>query len=216
MVGAVSSAQTWRALAGAELPCDVVELRVDALEPADRRLPEAIPCPKPLLLTLRHESEGGLCRWHEAERRALAEALLPAAAMLDWEIARLAGAEKLLAAAAAAGVGVVASAHYFHGMPELHEMRELESRALDAGAAVVKIAFTPRNADDVQRGLEFLATRRMPAAIMGMGAYGPESRALYTAHGSALLYGYLGEAPTAPGQLSALECMRMRDRHTRA
>ncbi|MCH5284354.1 MAG: type I 3-dehydroquinate dehydratase [Akkermansiaceae bacterium] len=210
VVGAVSDAATWRELAAGQqpLPCDLVELRVDALPDEAQRLPLSTPCPKPLLITPRHAGEGGARpAWDEAARRALAEELLPAAAALDWEIAQLEGAEELLRAARAQGVALIASAHYFHSMPSLATMRELESRAHEAGAAVVKIAFTPQSDADVERGLEFLTSCRMPAAIMGMGpVYGPRSRALYTAHGSVLLYGYLGSQPTAPGQMSAAEC----------
>ena len=40
--------------------------------------------------------------------------------------------------------------------------------------------------------------------VMGMDAQlGPMSRILYAEHGSRLIYGYLGDAPTAPGQWSA-------------
>ena len=210
VVGAVSDAATWLSLSSDEPPCDIVELRVDALPEAEWRLPLRSACPKPLLLTLRHASEGGACVWDEGVRLRLAAELLPAAALLDWEIAHLPGADELVRAAKARGVAVVASAHYFHSAPPLAEMRELEARARDAGADVVKIAFTPQNESDMQSGLEFLSTCSLPAALMGMGAvYGPASRRLYTAHGSVLLYGYLGAAPTAPGQLTAAACREM-------
>ena len=46
--------------------------------------------------------------------------------------------------------------------------------------------------------------KSVPAAFMGMGTLGPESRRLAADAGSVLNYGYLVE-PNAPGQLSALE-----------
>ena len=212
MVGAVSAAEVFCQLAKqAALPCDVVELRVDALRAEERRLPLQAACPKPLLLTLRHRSEGGACAWDEPTRLRQAIELLPAAAALDWEIAQLPAAGELMQAAKAMGVPVIASAHYFHSMPSVREMRELEHQAHAAGATVVKIAFTPDHEADVQSGLEFLKGCSMPAAIMGMGPLGPSSRLLYTAHGSALLYGYLGATPTAPGQLSAEQCLSLRE-----
>lgn len=207
VVGVVSDSATWHTLATADLPCDVIELRVDALPEAERRLPLQAPCPKPLLLTLRHHSEGGACEWDETERRARALELLPAADMLDWEIAHLAGAEQLLSAAREHGVTIIASAHYFHSTPSAEEMQQLVDRARAAGADIVKIAFTPGSEADMLAGLEFLRNCQSPLALMGMGAvYGPLSRKLYSAHGSALLYGYLGSTPSAPGQLSAAEC----------
>lgn len=210
VVGVVSDTATWLRLSHAALPCDVVELRVDSLPPAERRLPLQAPCPKPLLLTLRHRSEGGACEWDEAERLRLAQELLPAANMLDWEIAHMGGAADLLREAKSRGVTIVASAHYFHSTPPIEEMHALAARARAAGADIVKIAFTPGSDADMAAGLEFLRTGEPPIAIMGMGAvYGPLSRKLYSAHGSALLYGYLGGVPSAPGQLSAAECRQL-------
>ena len=210
VAGVVSNAQTWRALMLEPPVCDVVELRVDALPKDERLLPLERPCPKPLLLTLRHESEGGAYAWEEAERLTLAERLLPAAAMLDWEIAFLPGAEALLRAAHAHDVAVVASAHFFHSTPSLEEMLELEARARLAGADVVKIAFTPSSEEDLDTGSAFLKASSLPAAVMGMGPhYGPISRRRYAEEGSLLLYGYLGGVPSAPGQLSAAECCEL-------
>ena len=213
VVGVVSTRSTWETLGHAEQPCDWVELRLDALAPADRLLPLSAPCPLPLLLTPRHKSEGGNCDWTEEERIEITRRLLPAATALDWEIAQLGSAAELLAEARARGVAIVASAHYFNGMPTLAEMCELEATAKAAGADIVKIAFTPADEAQMAVGVEFLQRPRqgIRAAVMGMGPLAPASRALYTRHGSALLYGYLGHTPTAPGQLSAEACRTMRD-----
>lgn len=211
VVGVVSDPATWQSLGQGALPCDWVELRVDALPPQHRRLALASPCPKPLLLTLRHPAEGGCCAWAGDERLQLARELLPAAAALDWEIAFIPGAESLLAEAKSRGVLLIASAHFFHSTPSLAEMLALQERAAAAGADIVKIAFTPLSADDMEVGVHFLQQPRgaMHAAVMGMGSLAATSRALYTRFGSSLLYGYLGSSPTAPGQLSAAECRKL-------
>lgn len=211
VVGVVSERRVWDELKLSPQPCDWVELRVDALPAEERRLPLSHPCPIPLLLTLRHESEGGLCNWSTDERLQLARELLPSASALDWEIAQLPGAEQLIAEAKARGIVIIASAHFFHGMPSLQEMHALEAKAHSAGADIVKIAFTPADEAQMATGVTFLQTPRegIRAAVMGMGALAAPSRALYTRHGSALLYGYLGHTPTAPGQLSARECRQM-------
>lgn len=209
VVGVISRQDDWEQLSQqSELPCDWVELRLDALPEAARSLPLRKPCPKPLLLTPRHVSEGGLCEWTEAERVETARSLLRVATALDWEIAQLGSARELIAEARAQGVVIIASAHYFHSMPSLQEMQRLEAAAKAAGADIVKIAFTPGDEAQMLTGVEFLHQPRqgIRAAIMGMGALAATSRALYTRHGSALLYGYLGSAPTAPGQLSAWDC----------
>lgn len=211
VVGVVSDAEAWGKLSQQKVVCDVVELRVDALPQEVRAEINGVTCPAPLLLTLRHRDEGGQAEWTEEERRALALKLLPAAAALDWEIAHMEGAGEVLAAAHACGAAVIASAHYFHSMPTLGEMLELAKKAQAAGADVVKIAFTPGSEDDLAIGDQFLQDCGMPAAIMGMGELAAASRRRYTAQGSVLLYGYLQGAPTAPGQLSAEECCRIRD-----
>lgn len=211
VVGVVSEPGTWMDIGQQELPCDMVELRVDALAAEARRLPLQTPCPKPLLLTLRHASEGGQCSWTESERVQLAQELLPAAAAIDWEIARLSGAEELIRQAKSKGALLIASAHYFTSTPDLAEMQALEAKAKAAGADIVKIAFTPHDEEEMRIGVDFLHIPRsgIRAAVMGMGALAATSRALYTKHGSALLYGYLGNTPSAPGQLSAAECRRI-------
>ena len=213
VVGVVSELSVWNQLGQSDLPCDWVELRLDALPESARLLPLSDPCPKPLLLTPRHESEGGRCGWTDARRAELTRKLLPAATALDWEIARLGAAGSLIAEAKARGVASIASAHYFNGMPTLQEMCELETQAHAAGADIVKIAFTPADEAQMALGVEFLQQQRegIRAAVMGMGPLAAASRALYTRHGSALLYGYLGSSPTAPGQLSARRCTEMRD-----
>ena len=101
VVGSVSSAEAWQTACVAEtLPCDVVELRADGL-PADTDWAALaqMRCCRPVLVTVRHESEGGLRSMDAAERVAIGRALLPMAAALDWEIARLEEAAELLAEA---------------------------------------------------------------------------------------------------------------------
>ncbi|CAJ0600679.1 unnamed protein product [Cylicocyclus nassatus] len=162
VVGSVSDVATWRALDGdVKVPCDVVELRVDAF-PAGvgAGVYSQTHCARPVLVTVRHESEGGLRPMREVERETLASYLLPIASALDWEIARMHEATDLLLAAKEDGVGI-----------------------------------------DLLRG----ATG--PMAVMGMGPLGAASRLLYAQHGSKLVYGYLGETPTAPGQWSAELCL---------
>ena len=192
-----------------ELPCDVVELRVDGLPPeitpADIL---AAPCPRPLLVTVRDQAEGGLRPMSLAERAAWAAALLPAAAMLDWEIANLAAAPALVEQAHAAGVRIVASAHDFQKTPAVAYMQERERLARSLGADIAKFAFRLNDPQDMQAGLDLLAAATGPMAVMGMGPDGPASRLLYSRRGSCLVYGYLGNAPTAPGQLSAAELRR--------
>lgn len=211
VVGSVSDWQTWCTASGAEVAtqCDWVELRVDALpaEVAASALPSGRPvCP--LLVTVRHESEGGCRSMPEEERKALAMKWLPMATALDWETARLAEAADLVSAVKAAGVVLIASNHDFEKTPDLATLQQREALARSLGADVVKFAFRLNSAEDMMVGVELLRSATGPMAVMGMGPLGAVSRLLYVQHGSCLIYGYLGDSPTAPGQWSAELCKR--------
>lgn len=213
VVGSVSSAEAWQTACVAEtLPCDVVELRADGL-PADTDWAALAQkrCCRPVLVTVRHESEGGLRSMDAAERVAIGRALLPMAAALDWEIARLEEAAELLAEARAAGVVTIASAHDFEQTPSLESLLEKEQHARSLGADVAKFAFRLHSAENMMTGVELLRRASGTTTVMGMGALGAVSRLLYAQHGACLVYGYLGDTPTAPGQWSAELCRRSLD-----
>ncbi len=210
VVGSVSNWQTWCETASPEVAaaCDWVELRVDAL-PADVIPEQLLTGPRPacpVLLTVRHESEGGCRSMPEEERIALACKLLPLATALDWETAQLAHAQELVAAAKKAGVIIIASNHDFEKTPDLATLQQRETQARALGADVVKFAFRLHSAEDMMVGVELLRQATAPLAVMGMGPLGAVSRLLYVQHGSCLIYGYLGNTPTAPGQWSAALC----------
>ena len=205
VVGSVSSADAWSAACAAEtLPCDLVELRADGL-PADTDWAALaqMRCCCPVLVTVRHESEGGLRPMSTEERLHIARALLPLASALDWEIAHLPEVQELVAEAHAAGVSIIASAHDFEKAPSLETLLEKEQRARALGADVAKFAFRLHRAEDMMTGVELLRRASGTTTVMGMGSLGAVSRLLYAQHGACLVYGYLGDTPTAPGQWSA-------------
>lgn len=210
VVGSVPDWQTWCSVAKvATLPCDYVELRADAL-PAELSAEQvlAVRPAAPVLLTARHAAEGGLRAWTEEERLRVALQLLPMAAAVDWEVAMLPHATELVQAAKAAGVTLIASNHDFEKTPTLEQLLEREAAARAAGADIVKFAFRLHTAEDMMVGVELLRRATGPLAVMGMGALGPVSRLLYAQHGSCLVYGYLGDTPTAPGQWGAEQFRR--------
>ena len=216
VVGSVSDMAAWNAACAAEtLPCDVVELRVDGL-PADTDWAAlaGMSCCRPVLVTVRHESEGGLRPMSLAERLHIARTLLPLAAALDWEIAQLSAAQELVAEAHAAGVPIIASAHDFEKTPTLETLLEKEQAARALGADVAKFAFRLHSAEDMMTGVELLRRASGTTTAMGMGPLGAVSRLLYAQHGACLVYGYLGDTPTAPGQWSAALCRESLDRLT--
>ncbi len=213
VVGSVSTVDAWQAACAAEtLPCDVVELRADGLPvDTDWAALAQMRCCRPVLVTVRHESEGGLRPMDTAERVSIARALLPLAAALDWEIARLEEAAGLLAEARAAGVVTIASAHDFEQTPSLESLLEKEQTARALGADVAKFAFRLHSAEDMMVGVELLRCATGTTTVMGMGSLGAVSRLLYAQHGACLVYGYLGDTPTAPGQWSASLCRQSLD-----
>lgn len=208
VVGSVSDLTAWREACAAEsLACDVVELRADGL-PADTDWPAVAQmlCCRPVLVTVRHESEGGLRPMSTAERVQIARTLLPLAAALDWEIAQLPEAPELVAEARAARVPIIASAHDFEKTPALDSLLAKEQQARALGATVAKFAFRLHSAEDMMTGVELLRRATGATTAMGMGSLGAVSRLLYAQHGACLIYGYLGDTPTAPGQWSSALC----------
>lgn len=204
VVGSVASSAAWQEVCAAVPACDVVELRADGLTAAELAEVDLSRCPLPVLLTVRCPEEGGLNPNLTTEERVrIALSLLPRAAALDWEIAHLAAAPQVVEAAHAAGIPVIASSHDFEKTPDAAHCRALEQKARDLGADVVKFAFRLNRYEDIQCGIDLLRGASGPVAVMGMGALGAVSRLVYAQHGSALVYGYVGDIPTAPGQWSA-------------
>ena len=191
--------------------CDIVELRVDACADQVHELEHREPCELPVLLTFRDASEGGCRVAPQHERLECLRRLLPMAAAADWEIALLDEAEDLPDSLHAAGAALIASAHDFSTTPTARELDVLEQRAVAAGADLLKVAFTPQNLEQVHAVLCWLTRpgHQLPVALMGMGPLAKESRVLLCKHGSALVYGYLGDSPSAPGQLSAELCRKL-------
>lgn len=204
IVGPVASVSALREVVRDSAACDWVEVRVDGLL---RELPveevAAIRLSAPLLLTVRAADEGGLYDFTDiGQRIQAARRMLPSAVALDWEIQYLESAQELIREARAAGVQIIASAHDFEKTPSVETLMALEQQARSLGADVVKFAFRLQRAEDMSTGLEVLSRRTGPMAVMGMGVLGPVSRLLYAQHGSCLVYGYIGDTPTAPGQWS--------------
>ncbi len=203
IVASVNSWELWKTLKGKDLTnqCDWVELRVDALPPelTAEQVMEFRP-EMPLLITVRSHEEGGLRNIPEEERFALFRAYMPYATAMDIEIKAMRHARELLMEARQQGVTIIGSTHDFQITPGVDYLRELEKRARAHKADIVKFAFTPRLASDIQTGVHLFTKPKGPIAVMGMGPMGPVSRLLYSQLGSCLVYGYLGESATAPGQ----------------
>lgn len=212
VVGSVADNSTWNGLLSGQIACscDLLELRLDGL-PAGLAV-DFLPADVPVLLTCRHRSEGGLAEMSEQVRMDRVSTLLPRAAALDWEIAHMGSAQSFLRAAKEQGVCIVASAHDFSATPDVAYLQEREREAREMGADIVKFAFRLQKPEDMMTGVRLLQQATGPMAVMGMGDLGPVSRLLYAQLGSVLVYGYLGNTATAPGQWAAAEFRRAIDR----
>ena len=157
IVASVTSWELWKTLKGKDLTdqCDLVELRVDALPPelTTEQVMEFRP-EMPLLVTVRCHEEGGLRRIPEEERFALLRAYMPYAAAMDIEIKAMRHARELVMEARERDVIIIGSTHDFQITPGVDYLREQEKKARSYKADIVKFAFTPCLASDIQTGVQ--------------------------------------------------------------
>jgi len=162
----------------------------------------------PLLLTVRSAPEGGAVTLDDAGYAAAVTSLLEpdGGDAVDLEAARRAVLPDLLAAARAAGLPVVVSAHDVHATPSVAEIVDRLAAMAATGADIVKLAVTARGPREVLALLEGTLSARetleVPVVTMAMGPAGLVSRLCGEVFGSALTFGAVDRA-SAPGQIDA-------------
>ncbi|MCW1922949.1 type I 3-dehydroquinate dehydratase [Luteolibacter arcticus] len=184
--------------------CDLLEVRLDLLEHPETR-PWAHLSGLPILFTARRGDEGGAGDLSPERRSQLLESVLEEAALIDVELVSAGEMAGVLEKSAALGVPWVASWHDFEGRADsFGKIPAMAEQAATAGAACFKAAVRLHHMADLAK-LAGLLTQPLPLplSLMGMGRLAPVSRLLCAQYGSVLNYGYLGDAPTAPGQWSA-------------
>lgn len=159
---------------------------------------------QPWILTVRHPDEGGAADPDPGARRAVFQALMPAAAMIDLEISTWSELADVAETAHQMGIPRIASFHDFEETPPFAVLCDLVQRAVDLGADIVKIATRAEGPGDVARLLGLLERSPLPVAAMGMGRLGMASRLMLASAGSCLNYGWLHQ-PNVTGQWSASE-----------
>jgi len=209
VVGSFGSAAALRDTSAREVldACDIAEVRLDLLLSAgvspDRsrwRHLDGVP----LLFTARRGGEGGAGDLDAHRREKLLLDALDDAAWIDIEVASIPDMRGLLRELENRRLPWIASFHDFRKLPSTADLRHAAQAARDAGAAIFKAAAMTPAPEDLARLANFqLADHGLPVATMGMGPLAPSSRLLCAQCGSALNYGYLGAAPTAPGQWPA-------------
>lgn len=196
--------------------CDGVELRADGM-PADAIAAAVADFDAerdrrgfagPVAFTLRLRRDGGA--WDDAaaaEREAVWESLPPGTC--DWvdveieEIPRL--APSVLETLRSSGAGVLLSHHAFdHEDPPAWDVLLENMRAFRPDGVKFAVAVRDRpHAEDLMRLARRVAAEFSIGSVLGMGAAGSMTRLVGPLLGCPFAYGYLGETPAAPGQLSA-------------
>jgi 3-dehydroquinate dehydratase/shikimate dehydrogenase len=197
---------------------DVVELRLDCLEPSELdgalgEIESLLQSPHTFIFTLRHTGQGGVRAHADDARRAfrarlrglLAAAGAPKRHFVDLEFDD--PAARALVKDFAACARVICSQHDFEGVSA--DLDQLYERMDATGADALKIAVTARDATDCLPVFRLLARARRegrPLVALAMGEAGKVTRVLGPSRGSLLTYAASAAShETAPGQLTAEE-----------
>jgi 3-dehydroquinate dehydratase I len=213
VLGTVTTPSGLRYLARKKLSADAVEIRVDALlaeKVTVEKIEAALRKKKhPVLLTLRILPEGGKIAWKVAERRALFLRLLPLVEAVDVELATARAMQSVIDETRRTGKTVVLSAHAIQKPASPAQIARWAGQFDPLPATILKIAARIKSWRDLQQLAALLLNHPdWPLAVMGLGPYAAQSRAVLTALGSCFVYGYLDQA-AAPGQPSAAEARKM-------
>ncbi|PKE32018.1 type I 3-dehydroquinate dehydratase [Rahnella sp. AA] len=203
---------------GADTDADLIEYRIDYLDFADDaakvgalgKQVAAAADGKPLILTFRTKSEGGVKTISDKAYGDLYLSLIKDGFIdiLDVEMFRDAKVvNQVVTAAHKAGIKVVMSSHDFHKTPSVDEMVARLRKQDSMGADILKIAVMPHNSEDVARLMDATGQIRdkyslKPLLTMSMGGLGAVSRLSGEVFGDDLTFGMLG-TPSAPGQIEA-------------
>ncbi len=188
---------------GAAHGLDVLEARLDVLNPGGLKLPSGWPLP--VIATARHPREGGEGNLPASVRRMLLEDAACWASAVDLELRSASQLPSVIATAHQHGRTLILSHHDFAATPSVATLKKLARRAAEEGADLFKVATFLRDRADLIKLIEFQAAGvGVPLVTMGMGPAGRFSRMVLAGFGAPLCYGWLG-SPQVPGQWPALE-----------
>lgn len=198
--------------------CDWIEIRLDILcrdgwKEAEK--PWAHLRALPILFTARCQSEGGVLALSSAQRQSMISVVLDDAAAVDVELAHRHEMAESLRLLRDRNIPWIASMHHFTAMPSIDDCRAAREIATTHGASVYKLATYLPSVESIATLEEFQRENAaIPVSSMGMGPCAAASRVRCALAGSVLNYGYIGQAPTAPGQWPAAalrEAIRLRE-----
>lgn len=191
----------------ASTACDWIEIRLDILRRDGWQIgekPWSHLHDLPLLFTARCRNEGGVMDLPATERQAMIAAVAADANAVDIELAHHQEMAASIALLSENKIPWVASMHHFSQMPTVESMRAARDAAHMLGATVFKLATYLPTAEAIQELEDFQhEPSEVAVASMGMGPFAATSRVRCALAGSVLNYGFIGQAPTAPGQWPA-------------
>lgn len=197
------------------LPCDIIEWRLDLFDEVDNyevvidishQLTALLP-DTPLLLTFRTLHEGGARAFDSESYYELYRAVIEKGCldMLDLELFMADGpGAQIIKEAQGKGISIIMSNHDFDQTPDQDEIVKRLRMMVEREADICKMAVMPQTPEDVLTLLQ--ATNKMkqqtdrPIVTMSMGQLGLVSRIFGEIFGSAITFG-AAEQISAPGQL---------------
>lgn len=213
IVGTVRTIQDLRTLEASSLSCDVVEARLDLIgwdEPWLEACQSLETAGMPVLATLRLEAEGGQWTGRDTNRLGHLLTAIDELAAIDVEL-QSDLVPVLAERAASQNKPIVLSFHDFERVPEPAALEDTIAAMTEYPNAIAKLAVRAQNEADVERLAELLAAHRerapspTPLCLIAMGDTWAHTRVSFPAAGSALTYAFLGDTPSAPGQLSCTD-----------
>lgn len=197
-----------------DVAADILEFRLDDLVDSLSQVKQTIESVStPALVTARCPEEGGTNDLSVEQRLDLYRSVMPAAKLVDTDIASLTSDDfsGFANEAKAAETLLVGSYHNFTKFPGVDILRRETEKAYECGADIAKLAVFIDDISDLFQLVELVSEVRnadLLISAMGMGPYGKLSRLVLAKAGSCLNYGYLQTA-NAPGQWPAAELKRL-------
>ncbi|MCK4401816.1 type I 3-dehydroquinate dehydratase [bacterium] len=193
-----------------KLGADILELRVDMLDPCYhtgekvssviRQLKKEVKLP--VILTIRSSNEGGMARITDSRRLDIFREAISETDLVDIEISSDRINSKVIELAKTRNKKVILSYHNFEKTPALSYLKNQAEKALDMGCDILKIAAMANNIEDVRRLLNFCSVwKKTKISVMSMGYLSEISRLTGFLFGSCLIYGFI-DKPAVSGQLS--------------
>ncbi len=191
----------------AELPVDILEIRVDQFQ--DKSVPYVYAEIKkrknlgvPIILTIRNQQqEGGTPPYiSDKDKLAIFEETIELVDIVDIELSTIIKT-KMISIAKNHDKIIIISSHCLDKTPDMSILESILEQGIDTGANIIKIAAKANTREDVIRLLEFTITHRRENIItMSLGRHGAISRLAFPLVGSMFTYTYM-DTPKAEGQL---------------